>query len=55
MPTEGDIVNFDLEQVSLDLSTVPLIDVLEFREQYGSDYRAYHGVGKVAFWAVLLS
>ena len=41
MPTEGDIVNFDLEQVSLDLSTVPLIDVLEFREQYGSDYRAY--------------
>src|SRR5205823_15093644 len=41
MPTEGDIVNFDLEQVTLDLSTVPLTDVLEFREQYGADYRAY--------------
>jgi hypothetical protein len=41
MPTEGDIVNFDLEQVTLDLSTVPLSDVLAFREQHGAEYRAY--------------
>jgi hypothetical protein len=41
MPTEGDLINFDLQQVTLDLSIVPLQDVLDFRKQHGAEYRAY--------------
>ena len=31
----------DLEQVTLDLSTVPLDEVLDFRRQHGDTHRAY--------------
>jgi hypothetical protein len=39
--TQGDIVAFDLEQVALDLTNVPIGDVLEFRERHGQLFRAY--------------
>lgn len=39
--SEGDVVAFDIEQVALDMSNVPMSDLLEFREDHGSDYRAY--------------
>jgi hypothetical protein len=41
MPSAGHIVGLDLESVALDLSTVPLDDVLEFRELNGAEYREY--------------
>jgi hypothetical protein len=41
MPTAGHLVALDLEQVTLDLSTVPLDEVLDFRRQHGDEYRAY--------------
>ena len=41
MPTAGQVVASDLEQVSLDLAPVALDEVLDFRRQHGSQYRAY--------------
>jgi hypothetical protein len=41
MPTAGHVVVSDLQQVSFDLSTIPLEEVLDFREQHGRAYRAY--------------
>jgi hypothetical protein len=41
MPTAGHVVVSDLQQVSFDLSTIPLDEVLDFREQHGEAYRAY--------------
>lgn len=35
------VISSDLEQVGLDLSRVPLDDVLEFRDQHGTQYREY--------------
>ncbi|WP_410596164.1 hypothetical protein [Amycolatopsis sp. lyj-23] len=41
LPTAGHIVAFDLEQVTFDLSSVPLDEVLDFRRQHGAQHRAY--------------
>lgn len=41
LPTAGQVVASDLEQVTLDLAPVPLDEVLDFRRQYGAEYRAY--------------
>lgn len=41
MPSAGHVLSFDLERVAIDLSDVPLDDVLDFRHQYGDLYRAY--------------
>ena len=41
LPTAGHVVAADLEQVTLDLSTVPLDEVLDFRRQHGKQHRAY--------------
>lgn len=37
----GHIVTLDLETVGVNLATVPLDEVLEFREQHGASYKAY--------------
>jgi hypothetical protein len=37
----ADVVTFDLEQVALDLSGVPIVDLLEFRQQHGGEYQRY--------------
>jgi len=41
MPTVGHVIAADLEQVTLDLSSVPLDEVLDFRRQHGDTHRAY--------------
>ena len=41
MPTAGQVVANDLEQVTLDLAPVPLDEVLDFRQQHGGQHRAY--------------
>ena len=41
MPSAGRIVAFDLEPVSLDLSSIPLDDVLQFRAERRDAHRAY--------------
>jgi hypothetical protein len=40
-PSAGHLVTLDLETVGLNLASVPLDDILEFREQHGAAYRAY--------------
>lgn len=35
------VVELDLEEVSIDLTNVPLDEILDFRRQHGSKYRAY--------------
>lgn len=39
--TISNVVAFDLEQVTLDLSPIPLDEVLDFRHQHGAEYRTY--------------
>lgn len=39
--TAGHVVAVDLEQVTLDLSVVPLDEVLDFRTEHGAAHRAY--------------
>jgi hypothetical protein len=41
MPSARDVVGLDTEIVGLELSAVPLSEVLSFREEHGSEYRAY--------------
>jgi len=41
MPTVRHVIAADLEQVTLDLSSVPLDEVLDFRRQHGDTHRAY--------------
>ncbi|ORB47475.1 hypothetical protein BST43_26000 [Mycobacteroides saopaulense] len=41
LPSVGHIVAADLEQVTLDLATVPLDEVLDFRDAHGEAYRTY--------------
>ena len=41
MPSHGRFVQLDLEAVSLDLSTVPLDEVLQFRNEHRDLHRAY--------------
>ena len=37
----ADVVALDLEKVALDLSGVPIVDLLEFRQQHGGEYQRY--------------
>jgi hypothetical protein len=41
LPSAGSVVALDLEQVTLNLETVPLEDVLAFRAEYASEHRVY--------------
>lgn len=41
MPSAGQVVALDLQAVSVDLSKVPLDEVLSFREENGREYRKY--------------
>jgi hypothetical protein len=40
-PSQADIIESDLNQIGVDLSRVPLDEVLAFRGQYGRQYRDY--------------
>jgi hypothetical protein len=41
LPSAGHIVALDLETVAVDLASVPLDEILGFRETHGAEYRAY--------------
>jgi hypothetical protein len=41
LPSAGHVVSVDLDAAVLDLSAVPLDEVLAFRHEYGVQYRAY--------------
>lgn len=41
LPTAGHVVAADLQQVAMDLSSIPLDEVLGFRNDHGAEYRAY--------------
>ena len=41
VPSAGNVVATDLETVGVDLSHVPLDEVLSYRTEHGEDYRAY--------------
>lgn len=41
LPSAGHVVALDLQAVTFDLASVPLDEVLDFRAQHGSSYRAY--------------
>jgi hypothetical protein len=41
MPTAGRVVVSDLQQVGFDVSSIPLDDVLAFRDEHGAAHRAY--------------
>jgi len=41
LPSQGQVVSFDLETVGVDLSRVPMDEVLGFRKDYGKEYAAY--------------
>ena len=41
MPSAAHIVALDLEIVSLDLTLIPLNEILDFRKEHGDSYRAY--------------
>ena len=41
MPSCNSVIKFDLEPVTLDLSSVPLDDVLQLREDHGKAHREY--------------
>jgi hypothetical protein len=41
MATAGHVVTLDLQQVTLDLSSIPLDEVLDFRRTHGAAHRAY--------------
>ncbi len=41
MPSAGNIITVDLQTVGLDLTTVPLDEVLDFRKRHGDEYRKY--------------
>ncbi len=41
MPSAGHVVSLDLTTVGLDLSSVPLDEILAFRQEHGEGYRAY--------------
>lgn len=41
LPTAGHVVSADLQTVGIDLSLVPLDEVLDFKRQHGSAYRSY--------------
>jgi hypothetical protein len=39
--SRAEVVGFDLEQVAVDLSQIPIDDVLAFRQRHGADYQRY--------------
>lgn len=41
VPSAGSVVAFDLNKVSIDLSSVPLDEVLAFKSEFGLEHRAY--------------
>lgn len=41
LPTAGHVVSADLQQVGLDLSSIPLDEVLDFRTTHGAAFRTY--------------
>ncbi len=41
LPSKGAVVAFDLETVGVDLSRVPMDEVLGFRSEYGKEYVTY--------------
>ena len=41
MPSAGRMIALDLEPVSLDLSSIPIDDILSFRTEHGDAHRAY--------------
>lgn len=41
MPSAGHVVALDLQTICVDLTTVPLDEVLDFRAEHGQAYRAY--------------
>jgi hypothetical protein len=41
LPSAGNVIAFDLQNVTVDLGSVPLDEVLAFRDQYGAEYRKY--------------
>ncbi|MCQ3814079.1 MAG: hypothetical protein KTU85_06640 [Acidimicrobiia bacterium] len=41
MPSTGRMVALDLEPVSLDLSSIPIDDILSFKAEHGDTHRAY--------------
>ncbi len=41
MASASHVVSLDLETVGIDLSAVPIQDILEFRAEYREDYRSY--------------
>ena len=40
-PSVGDIVSFDMAMIGVDLGNIPIEEVLDFRQQYYSQYRKY--------------
>ncbi|MCQ3804229.1 MAG: hypothetical protein KTV45_09005 [Acidimicrobiia bacterium] len=42
MPSVGKVINLDLHQVSFDLDSVPLDDLLEFRDEHRAGYKGLH-------------
>ena len=41
LPTAGHVVKFDLDEIAVDLASVPLDEVLAFRTEHGPEFRAY--------------
>jgi hypothetical protein len=41
LPSKGQVVSFDLETVGVDLTRVPMDEVLGFRKDYGKEYGSY--------------
>ncbi len=41
LPSAGNVVSFDLQQVSVDLGAVPIDEILSFREDHREDHRRY--------------
>jgi hypothetical protein len=41
LPSAGNVIALDLKTVAVDLQTVPLSEILAFRDQNGALYRAY--------------
>lgn len=41
LPTSGRVVMSDLDQVTFDLASIPIEDILEFRAEHGMAHRAY--------------
>jgi hypothetical protein len=41
LPTAAQVVNLDLTQVGVDVSGVPIEQILTFRQRHGNEYRAY--------------